>query len=51
MEKTEKITPQMRLLIAVMDNIDMWTDSGDTDYLRKAMAEIRAQIEREEEHE
>lgn len=50
MENT-KNTPQARLWSAVIGNVNLWCDSGDTDYLRKAMAEIRAQIEREEEHE
>lgn len=40
-------------ITAVNFQLNMWSDSGETDYLRKAIAEIKAQIEKEEgkEHE
>lgn len=40
-----------RLIKAVNAELEEWLCSGDTDYLYKAMAVIRAAIEKEEEHE
>ncbi len=31
--------------------LNQWNDSGEVDYLRKAIAAINAQIKKEEEHE
>lgn len=39
---------QQYLTTAVNFNLNMWRDSGDTDYLHKAIANIRAAIEKEE---
>lgn len=39
---------QQYLTTAVNFNLNMWRDSGDVDYLRKAIANIRAAIEKEE---
>lgn len=36
---------------AVNAELEEWLCSGDTDYLYKAMAVIRAEIEKEEDHE
>ena len=40
-----------QLIKAVNAELEEWLCSGDVDYLRKAMAVIRAAIEKEEEHE
>ncbi len=39
---------QQYLTTAVNFNLNMWRDSGEIDYLHKAIANIRAEIEREE---
>lgn len=39
---------QQYLTTAVNFNLNMWRDSGEVDYLRKAIANIRATIEKEE---
>ena len=39
---------QQYLTTAVNFNLNMWRDSGEIDYLRKAIANIRAVIEKEE---
>lgn len=46
-----KMSPRVKLAIAVMANINMYVDSGEIDYLRKAIAEIRVRIEEEEANE
>mgnify|MGYP003287497030 CR=1 FL=1 len=40
---------QEKLLKAVNAELEEWLLSGDVDYLHKAMAVIRAEIEKEEE--
>lgn len=40
---------QEKLIKAVNAELEEWLLSGDTDYLRKAVAVIRAEIEKEEE--
>lgn len=40
---------QEKLIKAVNAELEEWLCSGDTDYLHKAMAAIRAAIEKEEE--
>jgi hypothetical protein len=40
---------QEKLIKAVNAELEEWLLSGDTDYLYKAMAVIRAEIEKEEE--
>lgn len=40
---------QEKLIKAVNAELENWLLSGDVDYLRKAMAAIRAAIEKEEE--
>lgn len=42
---------QEKLIKAVNAELEEWLCSGDVDYLYKAMAVIRAAIEKEEEHE
>ena len=39
---------QQYLTTAVNFNLNMWRDSGEIDYLHKAIANIRAVIEKEE---
>lgn len=39
---------QQYLATAVNFNLNMWRDSGEVDYLHKAIANIRAAIEKEE---
>lgn len=39
---------QQYLTTAVNFNLNMWRDSGEIDYLHKAIANIRAAIEKEE---
>lgn len=39
---------QQYLTTAVNFNLNMWRDSGEIDYLHKAIANIRATIEKEE---
>lgn len=39
---------QQYLATAVNFNLNMWRDSGEIDYLHKAIANIRAVIEKEE---
>lgn len=40
---------QEKLIKAVNAKLEEWLLSGDVDYLRKAMAVIRAEIEKEKE--
>ncbi|WP_462432513.1 hypothetical protein [Phascolarctobacterium succinatutens] len=40
---------QEKLIKAVNAELEYWLCSGDVDYLHKAMAVIRAEIEKEEE--
>lgn len=42
---------QEKLIKAVNAELEEWLLSGDVDYLHKAIAVIRAEIEKEEEHE
>ena len=42
---------QEKLIKVVNAELEYWLLSGDTDYLRKAMAVIRAEIEKEEDAE
>lgn len=39
---------KMYLATAVNFNLNMWRDSGEIDYLHKAIANIRAVIDKEE---
>lgn len=40
---------RMKVVNDIDDILGDWTNSGDVDYLRKAMAVIRAEIKKEEE--
>lgn len=40
---------RMKIVNNIDDILGDWTNSGDDDYLRKAMAVIRAEIKKEEE--
>lgn len=40
---------RMKIVNNIDDILGDWTNSGDTDYLHKAMAVIRAEIEKEDE--
>lgn len=42
---------RMKIVNNIDDILGDWTNSGDDDYLRKAMAVIRAAIEKEKDHE
>lgn len=50
-EAVDELKEQEKLIKAVNAELGEWLCSGDTDYLYKAMAVIRAAIEKEEEHE
>ena len=50
-EAVDELKEQEKLIKAVNAELEEWLCSGDTDYLYKAMAVIRAAIEKEEEHE
>ena len=48
-EAVDELREQEKLIKAVNAELEEWLCSGDTDYLYKAMAVIRAAIEKEEE--
>ena len=48
-EAVDELKEQEKLIKAVNAELEEWLCSGDTDYLHKAMAVIRAAIEKEEE--
>lgn len=48
-ETVDELKKQEKLIKAVNAELEEWLCSGDTDYLYKAMAVIRAAIEKEEE--
>lgn len=48
-ETVDELKEQEKLIKAVNAELEEWLLSGDVDYLRKAMAVIRAAIEKEEE--
>lgn len=50
-EAVDELKEQEKLIKAVNAELEEWLYSGDTDYLYKAMAAIRAAIKKEEEHE
>lgn len=47
--KMSRLKEQEKLIKAVNAELEEWLLSGDVDYLHKAMAVIRAEIEKEEE--
>lgn len=48
-ETVDELKEQEKLIKAVNAELEEWLLSGDVDYLHKAMAVIRAEIEKEEE--
>lgn len=48
-EAVDELKEQEKLIKAVNAELEYWLLSGDVDYLRKAVAVIRAEIEKEEE--
>ena len=48
-ETVDELKKQEKLIKAVNAELEEWLLSGDTDYLHKAMAVIRAEIKKEEE--
>lgn len=50
-EAVDELKEQEKLIKAVNAELEEWLCSGDTDYLYKAMAVIRAAIEKEKDHE
>ena len=50
-ETVDELKEQEKLIKAVTAELDEWLCSGDTDYLYKAMAVIRAEIDNELQHE
>lgn len=50
-ETVDELKEQEKLIKAVNTELEEWLCSGDTDYLYKAMAVIRAEIDNELQHE
>ena len=50
-ETVDELKEQEKLIKAVNAELEEWLCSGDTDYLYKAMAVIRAEIDNELQHE